>query len=222
MRSLNYSLSKLWLLWNQRNSVTHGGSIQEPSRLARRAVELLEEFKEAQQRLGVQTTIARNATWTTPPENCYKLNFDAAIFNNINSSGVGVVIRNERGEVMAALAAKGPPVHDSEEAEVLACRKALEFTMDTGFAELVLEGDNVLVMRNLEAPSLQGVLLSHLAHLYGDVRCLMSGLHVVSVSCIGRSANSAAHSLAKFARGVEDECIWLEESPPTCVGSSVF
>ena len=41
----------------------------------------------------------------------------------------------------------------------------------------------------------------------------MSGLHAVSVSCVGRSANSVAHSLARFARGVEDEFIWLEESP---------
>ena len=42
-----------WLLWNQRNPVTHGGGIQEPSRLVRRAVKLLEEFEEAQQLLGV-------------------------------------------------------------------------------------------------------------------------------------------------------------------------
>ena len=33
---------------------------------------------------------------------------------------------------MAALSAKGPPVMDSEEAEVLAGRKALEFALDSG------------------------------------------------------------------------------------------
>ena len=206
---MNYSV-QAWLLWNQRNPVTHGGGIQEPSRLVRRAVKLLEEFEEAQQLLGVQTTVTKSATWTTPPENCYKLNFDAAIFKDINASGFSVVIRNERGEVMAALAAKGPPVHDSEEAEVLACRTALEFAVDAGFAGLILEGDNVTVVRNLEA--LRGIL-SCLGHLYGDVQCLRSGLHAVSVSCVGRSANLVAHSLAKFAKGVEDEFIWLEESP---------
>ena len=57
----------------------------------------------------------RSVTWTKPPENCYKLNFDAATFKDINALGVGVVIRNVRGEVMAALVAKGPPMHDSEE-----------------------------------------------------------------------------------------------------------
>lgn len=36
-------------------------------------------------------------------------------------SGVGVIIQNCKGEVMAAMIAKGPPVGSSEEAEILAC-----------------------------------------------------------------------------------------------------
>ena len=43
---------------------------------------------------------------------------------------------------MVALLAKGPPVMCSEEAEILACCSAVEFTVDCGFLELVLEGDN--------------------------------------------------------------------------------
>ncbi|XP_075633545.1 uncharacterized protein LOC142606011 [Castanea sativa] len=156
-------LVQVWLLWNQRNSITHGGGAQEPTPLVRRAVEFLEEFKEAQQHLVVHSTVMRSATWTAPLENCFKLNFDAAIFKDINASGFGVVIRNEMGEVMAALARKGPLVHDSEEAEVLACRKALEFVVDTGFVELILEGDNVTVMQTLEASRSTLSCLGHLA-----------------------------------------------------------
>ena len=36
-------------------------------------------------------------------------------------SGVGVIIQNCKGEVMAAMIAKGPPVGGSEEAAILAC-----------------------------------------------------------------------------------------------------
>ena len=40
---------------------------------------------------------------------------------------------NEKGEVMVVMSAKGPSVGDSEEAEILECRKFLEFAIDAGF-----------------------------------------------------------------------------------------
>lgn len=40
---------------------------------------------------------------------------------------------------MASLLAKGPPVTRSKEAEILACRRAVEFTVEFGFSELVVE-----------------------------------------------------------------------------------
>ena len=58
------------------------------------------------------------------PPSRLKLNFDAAIFKEIDATGMGAIIRNENGEVMAALSAKGPLVTCSEKAEVLACRRA--------------------------------------------------------------------------------------------------
>ena len=50
---------------------------------------------------------------------------------------------------MAAISAKGGAVRDSEELEVMACRKALEFAMDADFMEVILEGDNALVMKTV-------------------------------------------------------------------------
>ena len=77
----------------------------------------------------------------------FKLNFDGACFDEGTASGYGAVIRNEKGEVMAALAVRGGAMRDSEEVEVMACRKALEFAIDVGFTEIILEGDNALVMK---------------------------------------------------------------------------
>ena len=51
----------------------------------------------------------------------YKLNFDAAIFTDISASGVGAIIRNASGQVMATLSSKGLVVTNSEKAKVLAC-----------------------------------------------------------------------------------------------------
>ena len=68
---------------------------------------------------------ASRDTWQSPPNSVFKLNFDVALFSGLDKSRFGVVIRNEKGEVMATMAAKGPEVFCTEEAELLACRKAI-------------------------------------------------------------------------------------------------
>ena len=99
--------------------------------------------------MAVQSTTTRGTTWSPPPENCFKLNFDVAIFNDINAFDFGIVICNELGEVMATMTVKGPPVSNSEEAEVLARRKGLEFALDLGFVELIMKGDNATIMQTI-------------------------------------------------------------------------
>ena len=61
------------------------------------------------------------------------------------------MIRNAIGEVMATLSARGEAVTDSQEAEALACRKAMEFAIDAGFSKLVMEGDNSVVMSSVSS-----------------------------------------------------------------------
>lgn len=91
-------------------------------------------------------------TWQFPPDLAFKLNFDAEIFSNLNCSGMGAIIRNGKGEIMEAMFTKGPLVRDSENAEILACRKVMEFAIDAGFTDLVIEGDNATVMNSISTP----------------------------------------------------------------------
>ena len=46
---------------------------------------------------------------------------------------------------MAAMTASGLMVRTSDEAEFLACRRAIEFAVDAGFSRLLVEGDNINV-----------------------------------------------------------------------------
>ena len=87
--------------------------------------------------------------WQPLEGSFYKLNFDASVFEDMAASGIGAVIWNDIGEDMVALSFKGPTVTDSEEAKVLVCRKALEFAVEAGFFELVIEGDNINVMQSI-------------------------------------------------------------------------
>ena len=56
---------------------------------------------------------------------------------------------SHNGEVVAAISVNGEAVRDSEEVEVLAYRKALEFAIDAGFMEVILEGDNARVLKTV-------------------------------------------------------------------------
>ena len=103
----------------------------------------------------------------------YKLNFDATIFSRLEKSGIGAIIRNDKGEVMAGMSAIRPKVDTSEEAELLACRCSIEFATDAGFTRLVIEGDNSNVM---QAISLDVANYSFHGNLVDDIRHLMFGL----------------------------------------------
>ena len=200
-----------WVIWNQCNLVLHGGKIQNPTLLNKRAREYVDEFKGSQAQLAISTNPRLVQVWRPPIGSVYKLNFDAAIFDSTRSSRLGVIVRNSLGEVMASLLAHGPAMANSEEAEVLACQKAVEFAMDARFTDLVIKGDNAAVMKAITSPWLDR---SRLGHIYDDIRTLVAGFRSCTIGCVKRSANFVAHSLARFASHLDDELVWLEESPP--------
>ena len=150
-------------------------------------------------------------SWQPPSSLVYKLNFDAAVFSGIQCSSFGAIIRKSYGEVMAAMFVKGPSVNSSEKVEALAYRKAIEFAMEAGFSKLIIEGDNTVVMKAV-AGSSGGYSL--LGHVYEDIHCSLCGLHSVSISCMRRGGNKAAHILVQYARNITDELYWMEDSPP--------
>ena len=92
---------------------------------------------------------------------------------------------------MATMSAKGPSVVNSKEAEVLACRRALEFAVDAGFEELMVEGDNSMVIRCISSIR---AFRSRLGNVYADIHVLAAGSRCKSFSCVKREANLAAHS----------------------------
>ena len=176
----------------------------------------MEEFKRAQAQLAVQPRQQSNAEiWQPPPSEVYKLNYDATLFSDLGRTGVGAVIQNEKGEVMAAMTACGPAVQTSEEAELLACRRALEFVVDAGFYRLIIEGDNSNVTHAISSSADNNSLFGNVVD---DIRHLIRGLHWSTICCIRRSGNRVAHVLAQHARfTIDEDLYWMEDSPPPAI-----
>ena len=205
-------LVQAWLIWNQRNRVVHRGKFHDLGWLINQARELLEEFQTAQEQMRIELVMqpARD-TWKPPPQSVFKLNFDVAVFSGLNRSGYGAIICNEKCEVMAAMAAKGPEVFCIKEAELLACKKAIEFAVDAGFSELVIEGDNSSAMTAISTLKIDQ---SMLGNVVGDIQHLIRNLHWVRIDCIRKGGNRVAHVLAQFARNITEDIYWMEDAPP--------
>ena len=117
---------------------------------------------------------------------------------------------------MAAMSAGGPLVSSSEEAELLTCRKAVEFATYAGFTELVIEGDNSNVMKALSSSLADWSLLGNVVD---DVRHLVFGMHWVNFSCIRRARIRVAHALVQHARNISKDVFWMEDSPPPALNA---
>ena len=76
------------------------------------------------------------------PTDWVKINFDGAIFQAKGEAGLGAIIRNDHGLVMAALTQVTPLPTSMEMVEVLAARRALSFAQELGFDHIILEGDS--------------------------------------------------------------------------------
>ena len=116
--------------------------------------------------------------WLPPPAGHYKLNFDAAMFSDPPFTGYGAVIHNENADVMASFSVHGSKAVDSSEAELLACRRAIQFAIEMGITDVVIEGDNAMIKGSIAKMDLSGAWLGH---IFVDIQALL----VVGV-CMGR------------------------------------
>ena len=78
-----------------------------------------------------------------------KVNFDGATFANVNKSGIGVVVRNSNGLVIASLAQQVPQSYKVVDIEALAAAWALELGLEICLDPVIVEGESNVIMKAL-------------------------------------------------------------------------
>ena len=76
--------------------------------IASKAYGALREFQQLRPTHTVIPRTAHAIKWRPPIAPCVKANFDGAIFSQDGLAGIGVIIRNEQGLVMATLSQQIP------------------------------------------------------------------------------------------------------------------
>ena len=196
----------IWFQWNQVRTSPPGWPLDQ---IVQQAYQSFQEFRSAQSRKPIAATPTQ-VRWQPPLVDLIKINFDRAVFKDEKRVGIGVVVRDSLGLVMASLSQNIPLPHSVVNLETLAACKALEFSLELGFDKAILEGDSMIVMTTLRdpSPSLASYGLS-----VRDAQLMAHLFTCISFQHVGRVGNNVAHNLARHARHVTDFSVWMEDVP---------
>lgn len=151
--------------------------------------------------------------WQPPEPGWILANTDGAVAKDATKGGGGVVLRDHDGAFRGAAAHFFPDDGKPDIIELKACRKALQFGRELGVQKIHVETDcrEAVCMINGSVKN-----FSAAGPIVEDIKGLMQGWQGCKVTWKRRSANRAAHILAKLAVGNE-LCEEWRATPPDCI-----
>ncbi|KAF5469997.1 hypothetical protein F2P56_010551 [Juglans regia] len=136
-------------IWLRRNEFIFEGVFKSPSQVIKATRDELRVFQLVQHN-AKQTPIPRvergAVLWSRPRESFVKANWDAAMSKKDRKVGLGVVIRDEEGEILVAAREQINYLTDSATAECLALWKAMEVCRELNFNRVLFEGDAQVIV----------------------------------------------------------------------------
>ena len=208
-----------WLLWNRRNLLRLNKPVHPLHMLPSLAGGMLQDFINAQDPVPKPVATTSTSRWCPPDQYWYKANYDGAVFKSSNTAGLGVVIRDWRGDILGVMAVRIPLPHSVPEVEALACRHAVSFAVDLGLQEIIFEGDSAIINQaitsGLSSPALYG-------HIVDDVFHLTLQLRSRKFSQVPRCCNKVADAFAKKARDGLDFKVWVDDVPGDIIPLALF
>ena len=199
-----------WAIWNRRNQIRFKEAACPLNHISTLSKERKAEFQGT--RPSIPKLIHRNhVRWRPPNTDEMKINYDGAIFSEEGRAGLGVVIRNSEGAVIASLSQQIPLPATVTQVEALAARRATEFAVELGITSAVLEGDSDIVHKELISTDLSLALHGHIIH---DVKQLASYFTCIRFVHVRRQGNNVAHALARRAITAPNLNIWMDNVPP--------
>lgn len=96
-----------WEIWKNRNVVHHGGVSKMGCHILKKALSMVKEYKAAHEEV-ITHKVKEEIGWNPLSTTRYRVNVDEATFTDSKTSGMGLVIRNEWGQVMVAMSRRIP------------------------------------------------------------------------------------------------------------------
>lgn len=122
--------------------------------------------------------------------------------------GVGVVSRDDKGQVIESTDEKITLPYLVTVVEVIATKRALRMALDIGLSPIVLKGNS---KNTIDALMCEGSLLVDYGHLVDDAKRLANQFESMEFSHVKREDNSAVYNIA---RHVSELSVWMEDVHP--------
>ena len=201
-KNLEIMAMVMWTIWYLHNQLQVSSNEFPRSQVLHQATPSLAIFQQSQQSICQPSAMPRpppHAQWSPPQPNCFKLNFDGAMFPELGKAGLSVVVHDSQGTMIASLSEQAPMPYSSDIAEAMAATRALVFAQELDIDAFVLERDLEVVINTLRSKE---ALFSSFGHLLESAKSMLVSSICLNFSHVRRNGNKVAHNLARHARNV--------------------
>ncbi|XP_063945892.1 uncharacterized protein LOC135151390 [Daucus carota subsp. sativus] len=204
-----------WAIWRNRNDIVWNQRFSSVNKTVAAAKQYLTQWSIAQNRSS--TTLLQptfegdgDCIWVNPQQNSVKVSVDAAVFEDKDAAGLGLVARDDNGELIQAktliLPSKVAPVLG----EAMAVKEALSWIDVMQWPKVILVSDCLVVVQAIRSKT---PMRSQFGKVIEDCRSYIRRLNKISLYHVKRSANMVAHQLARESYNYPDRTFDRDSIP---------
>nr|XP_023912601.1 uncharacterized protein LOC112024185 [Quercus suber] len=208
LHDLELFFAVAWSIWWNRNQEIHEDSGSPPIQAWDLAGGVLAEFKAACLCPALSQALPLSR-WKAPPTGYFKINTDAAAFDDERCSCIGVVIRDCRGVVLPASSKVLPASFPAEIFEALALQEGVLLAAEMEVSHAIFESDSLSIIQAI-SEKLHG---GEFGHIIRNIWEVAASFTWCSFKHLKREGNKVAHELARIARNSGASQVWKWSCP---------
>ena len=139
----------------------------------------------------------------------FKINIDAVAFEDGRNLCIGVVIRDNMGEVLAASRKVLPASFSTEISKALAMQDGVLLAAEMEVSHAIFESDALSIIQAIN----DGIHGGELGHIIMNIREVAALFTWCSFKHLKREGNRVAHELARVARNSGASQVWKRSFP---------
>lgn len=208
-----------WAIWNDRNKYIHGESIPPVQLKSKWILDYLESYRKANERnpraqIGSQPSMYLSSNtdecWKPPIRGVWKLNTDAACISSPPKTGMGMICRDSKGEIMVAAGRCVDIDMKAHLGELWAIFEGLKIAKSMGCSRIVVESDSKLAVQFLNK---EIQIWWEVEALVESIWSIVPSFRNISFCYIPRKCNCVAHEIAQFSKANSYHETWVRNFP---------